>query len=296
MTSTEAIDESAVDPTKLIVNYLPPSVTSAALTELFAPYGTVEVANVVCDRVSKVSLGYGFVKYTSEDSAKRAIEMMDGKVLDSSAPEHKPLRVAISKPPKVPVNLFIGNLLATVKQEELVAEFAKFGTVTECNIPLDRTTGMGRGFGFVKLDSKRAAQQAIETMSGTVVEKLSGTRPLNVKRAENNNPSHGRNPRFMPRPYAPMRTPFSSQPMSFDGVCVFIYNIPPQMSEHGLQDLFRPYGTVTGARVKRNVNHISKGYGFVNMSTLEEALRAINNLNGRALLPDKPLQVSLKKQ
>jgi len=224
---------------------------------------------------------------------------MDGKILDGKAPDAKGIRVAVSKPPKVEVNLYIGNLLNTVKQEDLMAEFSRFGTIVECNIPLDRTTGMGKGFGFVKLDSKGAAREAIETLGGTVVESLSGTRPLTVKRAENNNGNHGRNPRFVdhrPRYPARMIPSFPPPPVAFDGICIFIYNIPHQMNEHGLQDLFRTYGTVTGARVMRNLNHTSKGYGFVNMSTLEEANAAIAGLNGRTLIPDRPLQVSLKRQ
>jgi len=298
-TTTDAVDETAVDPTKLIVNFLPPTVTSATLKELFAPYGTVEDANVVLDRVTKASRGYGFVKFSTEESAQRAIDMMNEKTIDKS-PDAKPIHVAISKPPKVEVNLYVSGLLSTVKQEDLTAQFARFGTVVECNIPLDRATNMGKGFGFVKLDSKSAAQEAIDALGGKVVESLSGSRPLTVKRAENNNGTHNRNQRFGGmdrRHYASRMMPaFPPQPVSFEGVCVFIYNIPHTMNEHGLQELFRPYGTVTGARVMRNPNRTSKGFGFVNMSTTEEANNAINHLNGQALIsPEKPLQVSLKR-
>jgi len=299
MSASDIVDETAVDPTKLIINYLPPSVTTARLTELFAPYGTVEEANVIIDRATKMSRGFGFVKYSTEESAKRAVEAMDGKVLEGMAPEAKPLHVAVSKPPKVEVNLYIGNLLNTVKQEDLFNEFSRFGTVVDCNIPLDRTTGLHKGFGFVKLDSKAAARKAIDTLGGTVVESLSGTRILTVKRAENNTPAH-RGPRFTPdrRRYASprMMAPFPPQPVTFEGICIFIYNIPPHMNEQGLQELFQQYGTVTGARVMRNFNQTSKGFGFVNMSTMEEANKAIAALNGRTLIPDRPLQVSLKRQ
>jgi len=295
----ESVDESAVDPTKLIVNFLPTTVTNASLKELFSSYGTVEEANIVCHRVTKQSLGFGFVKFSTEESAQRAIEMMNGKVLDPKVPDAKPLHVAVSKPPKVPTNLYVSSLLPTVKQEELLMGFARFGTIVECNVPIDHTTGMGRGFGFVKFDSKSSAQEAIDALNGTAVESLSGTRPLTVRRAENNNPSnnHNRNIHYSNRRFPPrMMAPFPPQPVSYEGVCLFVYNIPQQMSEHGLQDLFRPYGTVTSARVVRNPNRTSKGFGFVNMSTLEEALSAISGLNGRPLIPEKPLQVSVKKQ
>jgi len=299
MSASEVVDESAVDPKKLIVNFLPLTVTSASLKDLFAPFGTVEEANVVIDHVTKTSRGYGFVKFTTEEAAQRAIEMMDGKALDGKAPDAKGIHVAVSKPPKVEVNLYIGNLLNTAKQEDLVAEFSRFGTIVECNIPLDRATGMNKGFGFVKLDSKAAAHEAIETLGGTVVESLSGTRPLTVKRAENNSNNHGRNSRFVDHPrfhQTRMMPSFPPPPVAFDGICIFIYNIPHQMNEHGLQELFRTYGNVTGARVMRNMNRTSKGYGFVNMSTLEEANNAIAGLNGRILIPDRPLQVSIKRQ
>jgi len=301
-TTVENVDETAVDPTKLIVNFLPPTITSASLKDLFAPYGTVEEANVVLDRMSKASRGYGFVKYSTEESAQRAIQMMDGKALEGKLPEAKPLHVAVSKPPKVEVNLYIGNLLNTVKQEDLMAEFSRFGTIVDCNIPLDHTTGLGKGFGFVKLDSKSAAREAIEALNGNSVEALSGPRPLTVKRAENNSATHGRNQRFggMDRRHYPsagrMMPTFPQPAVTFDGVCVFIYNIPHHYVEHNLQELFRTYGTVTGARVMRNPNRTSKGYGFVNMSTMEEANNAIAGLNGRSLIPDRPLQVSLKRQ
>jgi len=302
MSSGDLIDETAVDPTKLIVNFLPPSVTSARLKELFAPYGTVEEANVVSDRMTKASRGYGFVKFATVEEAQRGIEMMEGKVIDKDKfPDAKPLHVAVSKPPKVEVNLYIGNLLNTVKQEELMGEFSRFGTIVDCNIPLDRTTNMGKGFGFVKFDSKSAAQNAIEALNNVPVESLSGTRPLTVKRAEYSTANHGRNMRFggMERRHYPpprMAPSYPPQPVSFEGVCVFVYNIPHQMTERGLQDLFRPYGTVTGARVMLNMNRTSKGFGFVNMSTMEEANNAIKELNGRSLIPDRPLQVSLKRQ
>jgi len=301
MSASEAVDESAVDPTKLIVNFLPLNITSQALKDLFAPYGTVEDANVVCDRITKASRGYGFVKFSNEESARHAIEMMNDKVLDGKAPDGKPLHVDISKPPKVEVNLYIGNLLNTVKQEDLMNEFSRFGTIVDCNIPIDRSTGMSKGFGFVKLDSKSAANQAIETLNNTPVESLSGKRPLTVKRAENNNGNHGRNSRFGGmdhRHFTPTRmmAPFPPAPVTFEGVCVFIYNIPHQYTEHNLTELFRPFGTVTGARVMRNMNRTSKGYGFVNMATIDEANNAIKNLNGQSLIPERPLQVSLKRQ
>jgi len=75
---SESVEE--VDPAKLIVNFLPATVTSAELKEVFSPYGTVEEANVVFDRITKTSRNYGFVKFSTEESAQRAIEALNGQV------------------------------------------------------------------------------------------------------------------------------------------------------------------------------------------------------------------------
>jgi len=303
--SSENIEE--IDPTKLIVNYLPSSVTSASLKDLFAPFGTVEEANVVLDRVTKLSRSYGFVKFSTEESAQHAIDALNGKVLEGQAPDAKPLHVAVSKPPKVEVNLYVGNLLPTAKQEDLMSVFARFGNIVECNIPMDRAANCTKGYGFVRLDSKAAANEATKNLNNMVVESISGSRPLTVKRADSNNNSHGgRNNRFgngaMDRRrfhHQPTRMiappPSFPPPTSYEGVCVFVYNIPPDMNENGLEELFRTYGNVIGVRVMRHMNHTSKGYGFVNMSSIEEANNAISGLNGRPI-SDRPLQVSLKRQ
>jgi len=304
------VPEDTIDPTKLIVNFLPANVTGTELKEIFSPYGTVEEANVVFDRITKASRNYGFVKFSSEESAQRAIEALNGKVLPGQAPESKPLHVGVSKPSKIEVNLYVGNLLPTAKQEDLMSVFSSFGTIVECNIPIDRATNMGKGYGFVRLDSKSAAREAIDKLNNVAVESISGTRALSVKRADSNgnNGQHGGNGRNNgrfggmdrrhfhqhPRSMGPSFVP--PPPTSYEGVCVFVYNIPHQMTERGLQELFQTYGTVTCSRVMRNPNRSSKGFGFVNMSTMEEANKAIDSLNGKLLIPDRPLQVSLKKQ
>jgi len=298
---SEAVED--FDPTKLIVNFLPASVTSAELKDIFAPYGTVEEANIVFDRITKASRSYGFVKFSTEESAQRAIEALNGKVLPGQPPESKPLHVGVSKPPKVDVNLYVGNLLPTAKQEDLVSVFSRFGTIVECNIPIDRTTNMGKGYGFVRLDSKSAAREAIDKLNNVAVESISGTRTLSVKRADSNgNNQHGgrNNGRYGGgmdhRRFHHTPTYVPPAPTSYEGICVFVYNLPHQMNERGLQEIFAPYGTITGVRVMRNPNRSSKGYGFVNMQTMEQANNAIDGLNGKLLIADRPLQVSLKKQ
>ena len=63
----------------LYVGNLSYSVTDAELEELFAQYGKVTSARVICDRDSGRSKGFGFVEMANEDEAQAAIEALNGK-------------------------------------------------------------------------------------------------------------------------------------------------------------------------------------------------------------------------
>ena len=52
------------------------SVDDDQLRELFAQYGDVKSANVISDRESGRSKGFGFVEFAGEDEAKAAIEAL----------------------------------------------------------------------------------------------------------------------------------------------------------------------------------------------------------------------------
>ncbi len=62
--------------------------------------------------------------------------------------------------------LFVGNLSFNTTENDLNDAFAAFGTVTETNLMMDRTTGRPRGFGFVTMGSAEEAQKAIDGMNG----------------------------------------------------------------------------------------------------------------------------------
>ncbi len=64
---------------KLYVGNLDYSVTSADLQQLFAQNGTVESADVIMDKMSGRSKGFGFVEMASDEEAQAAIAALNGK-------------------------------------------------------------------------------------------------------------------------------------------------------------------------------------------------------------------------
>lgn len=64
---------------KLFVGGLPFSTTDDELTEAFSQFGTVASANIINDRETGRSRGFGFVEFESNDEGKAAIDGLDGK-------------------------------------------------------------------------------------------------------------------------------------------------------------------------------------------------------------------------
>src|SRR5262245_42310200 len=62
--------------------------------------------------------------------------------------------------------LYVGNLSFNTTENDLNDAFAAYGTVTEANLMMDRTTGRPRGFGFVTMSSAEEANKAIEALNG----------------------------------------------------------------------------------------------------------------------------------
>ena len=62
----------------IYVGNLPYSVKSAELREAFEAYGDVESAEVIFDRRTKRSRGYGFVEMGNDEDGRGAIEALNG--------------------------------------------------------------------------------------------------------------------------------------------------------------------------------------------------------------------------
>ena len=83
-------------------------------------------------------------------------------------------------------------------------------------------------------------------------------------------------------------------PLNSTGWCIFVYNLAPDTEDSVLWQLFGPFGAVQNIKVIRDYNSGKcKGFGFVTMTNYEDALVAIQNLNGFTL-GSRILQVSFK--
>lgn len=85
--------------TRLYVGSLSFDTTEDSLKDFFSQAGTVTSVSIITDKFTGRSKGFGFVDMSSEEEAKKAIEMLNGKELDGRTilvDEARPLRKRFS--------------------------------------------------------------------------------------------------------------------------------------------------------------------------------------------------------
>lgn len=100
-----------IDDTNLYIGYLPPTLDDDALIRLFSPFGDIVMAKVIKDRVTGLSKGYGFVKYSDVAQANQAITSMngyrlEGRVIAVRVAGKPPQPVVTPGPPPPPMSTY----------------------------------------------------------------------------------------------------------------------------------------------------------------------------------------------
>lgn len=76
-------------------------------------------------------------------------------------------------------NIYVGNLSYETTSNDLEMAFAEFGDVSKATVVTDRETGRSKGFGFVEMSDKTAADSAIQNLN----ERPLGGREIKVNEA-----------------------------------------------------------------------------------------------------------------
>ncbi|KAF1774800.1 Nucleotide-binding alpha-beta plait domain [Phytophthora cactorum] len=130
------------DDHSIFVGDLAPDVTDELL---------LSAAKVVMDPVTRMSKGFGFVRFGSKEEADQALQTMNGVYCSS-----RPMRVGFGMGEEEGTN-------TRSLSDELRARFGALGEIVSVKVP------PGRGCGFVQYTSKEAAEVAISQMNGTVI-------------------------------------------------------------------------------------------------------------------------------
>ncbi|XP_069694483.1 ELAV-like protein 1 isoform X2 [Periplaneta americana] len=268
----------AIKGANLYVSGLPKNMTQQDLENLFSPYGRIITSRILCDNITvrqyvsgaadsmpSLSKGVGFIRFDQRIEAERAIQELNGTIPKGST---EPITVKFANNPSNN-NKAIPPLAAY-----LAPQARRFGG------PIHHPTGRFRYIPLSPLSSPYGLPLWPDARDCTGKTMLAINKGL--------------------QRYSPLagdllaNSMLPGNAMNGSGWCIFVYNLAPETEENVLWQLFGPFGAVQSVKVIRDLQtNKCKGFGFVTMTNYDEAVVAIQSLNGYTL-GNRVLQVSFK--
>jgi len=246
----------------LYIRNLPKTATVEDVEQAFSPYGAIVQTRVLSDQATGQSKGVGFVLFSTKEEAEYARQHTDGKPLAGTM---QPL---------------LSVKFAEDNKNKMLASLHSFAAAANA--------------GYGAAASAAAGNFPAVGVSGFNV---TGGGPMRNQTRMRYNPMGfgGAGGGFSAGTGSPVTGAGPNVNTADKGYVLFVYNIGTETDEYALWQLFSPYGAVQRVNVIRDFQKKQgKGYGFVTMANYDEAVWAIQNLNGYAFTGVKPLQVSFK--
>lgn len=255
-------------------------VSEAHLQAAFSGTGSSPPTSVavIRDLLTHRSLGFGLVEFASETDAvaarDAAVPLFVGPNLCRVLGPFK--EGQFNRPPPRPTGegIFIKNVAPDVVVPELYQEFSSFGDIIACRIVLG-DYGQPRGIAYVTYSTKDAATKAIDAKNGKTLH----NRKLYVGP---NLPRHERLHR-----YDDSKEEFTN---------VFVTGVAASMPEHNFYEFFARIGPVDAYSMPLDQFGQPRGFGFVNYKRHEDAVKAIEELDGKVVIGGKTLGVTRAQQ
>jgi len=160
--------------------------------------------------------------------------------------------------------VFIKNFDQTLDLEGLKKLFQPYGPIKSAVIKLD-DQGNPKGFGFCNFENAEDARRAVEGLNGTELNQRKLTVTRHQKKRERQIELRWRFPRVN------------------QGLNLYIKYLSDEVDDQRLYDEFKQFGNITSAKVMKDDKNNSKGFGFVNFSTQDEAARALAEMREHVL-------------
>ncbi|XP_010013522.1 PREDICTED: polyadenylate-binding protein 4 isoform X3 [Nestor notabilis] len=270
----------------VFIKNLDKSIDNKALYDTFSAFGNILSCKVVCDENG--SKGYAFVHFETQDAADRAIEKMNGMLLNDRKvfvgrfKSRKEREAELGAKAKEFTNVYIKNFGDDMDDERLKELFSKYGKTLSVKVMTD-PTGKSKGFGFVSFEKHEDANKAVEEMNGKDI----NGKMVFVGRAQKKVERQAE----LKRRFEQLKQERLSR---YQGVNLYIKNLDDTIDDEKLRKEFSPFGSITSAKVMLEDGR-SKGFGFVCFSSPEEATKAVTEMNGR-IVGSKPLYVALAQR
>ncbi|XP_019414651.1 PREDICTED: polyadenylate-binding protein 2-like [Lupinus angustifolius] len=274
----------------LMVQNLDKGLHYTQLYELCSNFGNI-ISCKIAKEPSGKSKGYGYVQFENEESAQNTIDNLNrkrikGKQVSVShfVPKEDRETVFSIDTSKV-TELYVKNLSKWLTEVELESVFGEYGTIANA-IVMRNADGSSKCFGFVHFENPDSAAKALKALNGM---KFDGKK-LYVRKAMDKSERE-----------LEMKNAFDRVMQEIaekkDYVNLYIKNLPYSITDEKLKEMFSQFGRITSYRVLRDHHGISRGYGFVEFSTPEEANQVVSicAMNGK-IISGRRLGVSLAQK
>lgn len=291
----------------LYVKYLKEAVTSRQLEDVFSQFGAITSCKVALDEKNN-SLGYGFVQFERTEDAQKALDSVD-KLKASLGERLQVLRFVPSKDrPSTAndryTNLYIKNLGKGFTKEDLEKLFGQFGTITSAIIMQD-SDGNSRSFGFVNFATHEEAEKAQKALDRKEYkwkdQKLVGPVEEGETKETLKDDKITIMPLFVARAMKKqerlnmLRNEHNLRDGKPNTTNLHVRNLNEQVTTADLEEYFKKFGTITRCTVMTDrKTGESRGFGFVEFATPEEATAAIQKANYQQFF-GQPIVVSLAR-
>ncbi|XP_055388895.1 polyadenylate-binding protein 1A-like [Condylostylus longicornis] len=314
----------------IFVKNLDKSIDNKSLYDTFSLFGNILSCKVATDEYGK-SRGYGFVHYEGEESAKAAIEKVNGMLIGSKHVYVGPFKrrnERLTTRSETFTNLYVKHFPEVWTEDILRTVFSPFGEITSLAITTDNK---GRRFGFVNYESCDAARAAVNEIHGKkIASDQSDDKPNDVPKKTETKPDaateesaedekkpvdddaksdSSKDTEDTSRLYvqramtkaeriALLKEQFTTnnaEKQKQSGVNLYVKNLDDQVIDDALREAFSKYGTVTSAKVMRDEAGVSKGFGFVCFAFPEDATKAVTAMHLKIFM-GKPLYVGLAEK
>jgi len=269
----------------VFVKNLDKTIDHKTLYDTFSMFGNILSCKVATDDKGE-SRGYGFVHYTLPESAEKAIQKVNGMVI-----AEKKVTVAEFIPKEQRqvtqrkfTNVYIQRFPKQWTEQQLLDLFAEIGPINSVHLPKD-DEGNGKGFAFCNFPDPEHAAAAVEFFNNKEVEPgytLYVTRAMKKQERE----------KFLKEKWERVK---SERQKKFAGVNLYVKYLDDTIDDERLQAEFSKFGTITSAKVMRDQNGRSRGFGFVCFETQEQSTVAMAEMNSK-IVEGKPLYVALAQR
>ncbi|XP_010556802.1 PREDICTED: LOW QUALITY PROTEIN: RNA-binding protein BRN1-like [Tarenaya hassleriana] len=152
------------------------------------------------------------------------------------------------------VKLFVGQVPKHMTEAQLLALFQEFAIVDEVNIIKDKTTRASRGCCFLICPSREEADKAV-------------------------NACH--NKKTLPGASSPLQVKYADGELERLEHKLFVGMLPKNVAEAEVLSIFSQYGIIKDLQILRGSQQTSKGCAFLKYETKEQAVAAMEAINGK---------------